>query len=122
MRKLTNLAVGALVLGAVAVTAGASGPAMAAEGKAAIEMRIKFMKHDILGPYKVLKNYAKKDMGTSANVATQAAKLSAAAMKIPGLFPKGTSRGDFDAKTTPRAAQDPARLGGFRGRRQEARH
>ncbi len=98
MRKVTSFVVGALVLGAVVVTA--SGPAMAAEGKAAIEMRVKFMKKEMLGPFKVLKNFAKEGKGTTANVAAQAAKLNAAAMKIPGLFPKGTSRGDFDAKTT----------------------
>ena len=83
MRKLTNLVVGALVWGAVAVSAGASGPAMAAEGKAAIDMRSKFMKKEMLGPFKVLKNFAKEGKGTTANVASQAAKLSAAAMKIP---------------------------------------
>ena len=40
MVKLTKSLVGAVVLGAVAIIAGTGGPAMAAEGKAAIEMRV----------------------------------------------------------------------------------
>ena len=100
MVKLTKSLVGAVVLGAVAIIAGTGGPAMAAEGKAAIEMRVKFMKNDVLGPFKVIKGYVKKSMGSAADVAAAASKINAAAAKIPGLFPKGTSRGEFDEKTT----------------------
>lgn len=100
MGKMTNFMVGAVILGAVAVTAGMGGPAMALEGKAAIKMRVKFMKNDVLGPFKVIKGYVKKGMGSAADVAAAARKINAAAAKIPGLFPKGTSRGEFDAKTT----------------------
>ena len=100
MRNLTSFVVGALVLGAVAVTASTSGLAAEMDGKAAIEKRVKFMKNDILGPYKVIKSYVKKGKGTAADVAAAASKISAAAPKIPALFPKGTHRGKFDAKTT----------------------
>ncbi len=100
MHKVTSFVVGAMVLGAVALTAGISVPAVALEGKAAIEKRVKFMKNDVLGPWKVIKGYVKKGMGTPADVAAAASKIHAASMKIPGLFPKGTSRGEFDAKTT----------------------
>jgi cytochrome c556 len=98
MGKLTHFVAGAVILGAL--IAGMSGPVVALEGVAAIEARVKFMKNDILGPFKVIKGYVKKGMGSAADVAAAARKINAVATKIPGLFPKGTSRGEFDAKTT----------------------
>jgi cytochrome c556 len=96
---MTSFVAGALVLGAVALSAG--GPASAAmDGKDAIEKRVKFMKTEVLGPFKMIKGYVKEGKGSADEVAVAAGKLHTAAMKITGLFPKGTSRGDFDAKTT----------------------
>ncbi len=100
MVKFTRTMVWALVLGVIALSPLTSVPAVAAEGMTAIEMRIKFMKTDILKPFKAIKKFVKEGKGSAADVAENARKISAAAGKIAALFPKGTARGDFDEKTT----------------------
>ena len=97
MRNLTCVIIAALVLAAGSL---AGGPAAAAEGKAAIEMSVGFMKKDILKPFLVIKKFVKDGAGTTQNVAASARNINAVAGKIPSLFPKGTSRGEFDEKLT----------------------
>lgn len=100
MRTFFTGAISALMLGSVLMLSPGMSPAVAAEGKAAIDARLKLMKGDILKPYLAIKKYAKEGAGTAADVAKNAAMLSAAASKITALFPKGSGRGDFDDKTT----------------------
>ena len=100
MRKTTKLAIVALSLGAVAMGSMNSGPVMATENQAAIEKRLKFYRNDILKPLLAIKKFVKEGEGTAAEVVTNARLIGAAAQNIKTLFPKGTSRGDFDAKIT----------------------
>lgn len=100
MRITKTLAVAAIAVAAIAMTSTISGPVMAAMGEAAIEQRIKFMKADILKPFKAIKSFVKDGKGSAADVAANARKLNAAASKIPALFPKGTHRGAYDEKMT----------------------
>jgi len=72
----------------------------AASGEALIKARVDFMKNDIGKNWDVLANFAKKGKGSLADVEKSANALTAAAKKIPGLFPKGTARGDYPAKLT----------------------
>jgi cytochrome c556 len=100
MRTLFASAITALAMSTLLLISTGTGPAMAADGKAVIEKRIAFMRADILKPFLVIKSFVKDGKGTAADVAKAATALSAAAHGIPPLFPKGTSRGDFDAKVT----------------------
>lgn len=100
MHKFTKIMAWTLVLGVMAMGSLTSGPAVAAEGMAAIEKRVKFMKTDILKPFKAIKKFVKESKGSAAEVAENARKINAAAGKIAALFPKGTARGDYDEKTT----------------------
>jgi len=95
-----KFAIIALTLGAIPLGVVFSGPAMAAGDVAVIEKRIKFYRDDILKPFLAIRKFAKEDVGTAAEVEKNARLIAAASAKIPSLFPKGTSRGDFDAKTT----------------------
>ncbi|NKB55393.1 MAG: hypothetical protein GKS00_03560 [Alphaproteobacteria bacterium] len=96
MRKLTYMTVAVLIL---AVGSLASDPA-AADGMATIDKRKAFMKTDILKPFLVIKKFVKDGAGTASDVAASARKINAVAGQIPALFPKGTSRGEFDEKVT----------------------
>jgi cytochrome c556 len=97
MRKLTYLTISALVL---AIGSVSIGPATAAGGEAVIEKRKTFMKKEILKPFKVIKGFVKDGKGSAQDVAASARQISAVAGKIPALFPKGTSRGEYDEKMT----------------------
>jgi len=97
MRTLTGTILAAFAL---VVIAAASSPVTAMSGKDAIDKRIAHMKKDILGPWKVIKKYAKEGEGTASNVAENALALAKAAGGITANFPKGTGRGDFDDKVT----------------------
>ena len=100
MRRTFHKAAKIIIFAALAAGFSAGTAAVAAEGKAVIEKRVKFMKTDILQNFKAIKTFVKGGDGTAAGVAESARKISAAATKIPGLFPKGTARGDYDARLT----------------------
>jgi len=99
MRNYLTLTFGALVLGSALLISQAISPAHA-DGHAVIEKRIQFMKKDILGPFLVVKGFVKDGKGSAADVAKAATALSAAAKDIAAGYPKGTGRGDHDAKVT----------------------
>lgn len=100
MRTLLTGAIAALAMGSVLMISQGTSPAVAADGKAVIEKRVAFMKKDILKPWLVIKGFVKDHKGSAADVAKAATALSGAAHGIAPLFPKGTARGDFDAKLT----------------------
>lgn len=100
MRTLFTAAIAALAMGSVLLISLATSPAMAADGKAAIEKRVKHMRTDILKPFLMIKGFVKDKKGTAADVAKAASALSAAAHGIVAGYPKGTARGDYDAKVT----------------------
>jgi cytochrome c556 len=100
MRTLFMGAIAALVMGSVLMISQGTSPAVAADGKAVIEKRVKFMRTNILKPFLVIKGFVKDGKGTAADVAKAATALSAAAHGIAPGFPKGTARGDYDAKVT----------------------
>lgn len=97
-----RLVVGIVGLSAVAIVGllMLSTPSSAASGEAAIEARIDLMRKDVLQNWKPITAYAKEGKGSPADVARRAKALSAAAAKIPALFPRGTARGDFPDKVT----------------------
>lgn len=97
MRILTGTILAAFAVAAISV---AGSPATAMDGKDAIEKRVALMKGNILKPYLVIKKFVSDGAGTAGDVAESARKLSAAAKEITPLFPKGTSRGEFDEKMT----------------------
>lgn len=99
MRTVVTSAIAALVMGSMLMISAGTGTAAAA-GKADIEKRVAFMKTDILKPFLVVKGFVKEGKGTAADVAKAATALSAAAGGISKGYPKGTARGDFDAKLT----------------------
>lgn len=99
MWTLFTGAIAALAMGSVLMISQGTSPAHA-DGHVVIEKRITFMRKDILDPWKVITAFAKEDKGTAADVAKAATELSAAAGGIAPLFPKGTGRGDVDAKMT----------------------
>jgi len=100
MRKPITIISAALVLGAISLGLMNSGIVLAASGREAIDERVAFMRNNILKPYLAIKKFAKEDLGTAAEVEKNANFLGAAAAKINRLFPKGTARGEFDAKIT----------------------
>ena len=94
-------------LGTIAVTAAvaglmlaSSGPIKAAlMGEAAIKARVSAMK-DNGKNMKAIQGFVKEGKGSAADVAKHASAVAATAKKIPGLFPKGSGRGDFSDKET----------------------
>jgi cytochrome c556 len=100
MRKSITVMSAVLALGAIALGSINGAGVLAASGKEVIEERVTFMRNDILKPYLAIKKFTKEDVGTAAEVEKNAQLLGAAAAKIKHLFPKGTARGDFDAKIT----------------------
>jgi cytochrome c556 len=100
MNFMTKLTFAAMTLAMAFVIMAPAVPAFAADGDAVIEKRKKFMKKEILAPFKVIKAFVKNGKGTSADVASSASALSAAAGKITALYPKGTHRGAYDEKMT----------------------
>ena len=97
---MTKLTFAAMTLAMAVVITAPAVPAFAADGEAIIKERKIFMKKQILAPFKVIKAFVKKGQGTAQDVAASATALSAAADKIPALFPKGTHRGAYDEKMT----------------------
>jgi len=95
-----KLTVAAAILAVTTVVTGATGPVLAAEGEAAIKMRIDHMKAHIGKPFGAIKAFVTEGKGSAADVAKNATRRSEAAMKIPEGYPKGTARGDFDEKGT----------------------
>ncbi len=65
----------------------------------AIQQRKALMK-TIFKNWKPIKAYAKSGKGSAADVVKYAKAINASADKIPGLFPKGTSRGDYPDTVT----------------------
>lgn len=76
------------------------GSPAAAGGEKIIKERIDFMKKVVRKRWKAINAYAKSGKGTPAEIEKHAMALQDAAKKIPALFPKGTSRGDYPAKLT----------------------
>lgn len=100
MKKIMGIFSVGIVLGVAFMVSGASAPAVAAEGKAAIEMRVKLMKGGILKHFLYVKKFVKEGKGSPAGVAAHASLLNDASTKITMHFPSGSGRGDFDDKTT----------------------
>lgn len=100
MRIIFTGAIAALAMGSVLMISQGISPATAADGTAVIEKRIGYMKKDILKPFLMIMGFVKDGKGSAADVAKAATALSAAAHGIAPLFPKGTGRGDHDAKVT----------------------
>lgn len=97
MRTLTGTILAAFAL---VFTTAAFEPAVAMSGKESIDKRIAHMKKEILGPWKVIKKYAKEGEGSTSAVAQNALALAKAAGAITADYPKGTGRGDYDDKVT----------------------
>lgn len=89
-----------IVISAALAFSVATSPAVAAEGKEAIEKRLVLMKGGVLKNYLYAKKFVKDGKGSPAGVAAHAHLLNDASTQIVALFPKGTGRGDFDDKTT----------------------
>jgi cytochrome c556 len=100
MRTFFTAAIAALAMGSVLLISQGTGTAIAADGKAVIEKRVNHMRTDILKPFLVIKGFVKDGKGSAADVAKAATALSAAAHGITAGYPKGTARGDYDAKVT----------------------
>jgi len=99
MRTFFMGAVAALAMGSVLMISQGINPAHA-DGHAVIEKRINYMKNDILKPFLVIKSFVKDGKGSAADVAKAATALGAAANGITADYPKGSGRGDHDAKVT----------------------
>jgi len=99
MRNIIKVFVcAAFVFGVAAITI-PSAPSYAA-GKDTIEKRRAMMK-EIGKNWKVIKKVKKSQDNDGLKKAAKAAlKMNALGKEVFGLFPKGTGRGDFDAKTT----------------------
>ena len=95
-----KMTVGAAILAVTAMVSGTVGPVLAAGGEDTIKMRVQHMKAGIAKPFGVAKAFVTKGTGTAADVAKNATMLSEGAMKIAEGYPKGTARGDYDAKMT----------------------
>jgi len=100
VKQFTGILSIGILLGAVLMASWAGSPAVAAEGKMAIEMRLKLMKGGVLKNFLYVKKFVKDGKGSAAGVAAHASLLNDASTQIVARFPKGSGRGDFDEKTT----------------------
>lgn len=111
MKALTGLAVGAIALGAIALTT--SPPAQAQMGKLMdeIKAKVKNAEHAAIihqrrsamrqmsGAMKNIAAYVKEGKGTPAEVAAEARKVAGIVEKVPGLFPSGTGMEQYEGAT-----------------------
>lgn len=110
MKSLTGLALGALVLGALSLSAPAQAQGM---NKLMDEIKSKVSNPDhakaiyerrsamrmIGGNMKTIAGYAKAGKGTPADVAAAANKIAGLAENIPDLFPAGTQMAAYSGTT-----------------------
>ena len=99
MKRITRILSASVLLSVALLVSGASTPAVAAEGKMAIEMRIKLMKSN-LKHFLYVKKFVKDGKGSAAGVVAHASLVNNNSTQIVALFPKGSGRGDFNEKTT----------------------
>ena len=100
MKLKFGIIVGAALAVSLAVPAA---PVLSQSGGDAIKARKALMK-DNSRAFRAIAAYVKKGKGSPADVNAQARTLAAAAAKIPGLFPKGTSLSDGAGKTRAKPA------------------
>ena len=104
MKQFTRTLSVSILLGVAIMVSWAGAPTVAAEGKMAIEMRLKLMKGGVLKNFLYVKKFVKEGKGSAAGVAAgvaaHASLLNDASTQIVAHFPKGSGRGDFDEKTT----------------------
>ncbi len=100
MKHFTRTLSVSILLGVAIMVSWAGTPTVAAEGKMAIEMRLKLMKGGVLKNFLYVKKFVKEGKGSTAGVAAHASLLNDASTQIVAYFPKGSGRGDFDEKTT----------------------
>jgi cytochrome c556 len=99
MKRILIDAISGLSLALISVLALDVAPA-AAEGHGMIKKRIELMQKDVLGNFKVIKEFVKEGKGSIADVGKAAKGIQVAAGKMPALFPKGTGRPELDDKMT----------------------
>ena len=95
--RIAVVAVAAAVAGAALLSSETISAAMM--GKEAIKARQDAMK-SMGGAMKAISAFVKDGKGTTAIVADKAAVIASTAKQLPGLFPKGSGRGDFSDKET----------------------
>jgi len=100
MNRILRLTCFGIVAAVVITLSIATAPAIAADGKEAIEKRIALMKGGVLKNFLYVKKFVKEGKGTPAGVSAHAYLLNDASKQVVALFPKGTGRGDYDDKTT----------------------